>query len=145
METVLRVKKLDAAAQLPVRATPGSAGYDLCALEQVTLLPRQIARVRTGIAIAIGDPGMVGLIYARSGLATKHGVAPINCVGVIDSDYRGELQVPLTNHGPRPFVIQPGDRIAQLVLAPVFTPAIQEVAELDETLRGENGFGSTGV
>ncbi len=144
-EQVLQVKRLDPAARLPQRATAGSAGYDLCANEGVVIQPHQVARVKTGIAVAIGDPGLAGFVYARSGLASRHGIAPINCVGVIDSDYRGELQVPLTNHSDTPFEIQPGDRIAQLVLAPVCTPELREVPELDSTARGTGGFGSTGL
>lgn len=140
----LQVKRLTATALLPRRATAGSAGYDLCADEAVTIRPHEIVRVHTGLSIGIGDSRVVGLIYARSGLASKHGIAPINCVGVIDSDYRGELQVPLTNHSETPFEIRPGDRIAQLVLAPVYTPELIEVKELSETQRGEGGFGSTG-
>ena len=146
MET-LRIKRLRPTAQLPARQTAGSAGYDLCAdlTEPLTLRPGGIAKVPTGLAIAIGDPSAVGLVYARSGLAAKHGIAPINCVGVIDSDYRGELLVPLTNHGGEAFTIQPGDRIAQLLLAPVFTPTLVEVDELDDTARGAGGFGSTAI
>jgi len=141
----LSVKRLTETALLPVRATAGSAGYDLCADEDVTLRPGEIRRVHTGIAIAIGDPRIVGLVYARSGLAVKYGVAPVNCVGVIDSDYRGELQVPLTNHGSETVRFSRGDRIAQLVLTPVFLPEIVEAAELDETPRSSGGFGSTGI
>lgn len=141
----LKVKRLTETAKLPFRATEGSAGYDLCADEEVTIHPREAVRVKTGLAVSIGDPAVVGLVYARSGLAFRFGIAPINCVGVIDSDYRGELQVPLTNHGTAPYTIHPGDRIAQLVLAPVYTPEIEEVSELDETVRGEGGFGSTAL
>lgn len=144
METVA-IKRLRPTAQIPLRQTPGSAGYDLCAdlTEPMTLQPGEIRRVPTGVAISIADPGVVGLVYARSGIASKFGIAPINCVGVIDSDYRGELQVPLTNHGGEPYTIQSGDRIAQLVFAPIYTPALVEVDELDDTQRGTGGFGST--
>lgn len=140
---VLKVKRLTATAVLPARQTAGSAGYDLCADADLTIRPHERIKVPTGIAIAIGDGNVVGLVYARSGLAAKFGVAPINCVGVVDSDYRGELLVPLTNHGEEAFTIARGDRIAQLVLAPVYTPALVEVDELDETVRGAGGFGST--
>lgn len=144
METVC-VKRLRPTARIPARQTEGSAGYDLCAdlSEPLVLQPGDIAKVPTGIAIAIADPGVAGLVYARSGIASKHGIAPINCVGVIDSDYRGELLVPLTNHGKEAFTIQHGDRIAQLIFAPVYTPVLEEVDELDETQRGAGGFGST--
>lgn len=143
----LNVKRLTPTAKLPQRATSGSAGYDLCAdlAEPLELLPGERKKVPTGIAIGIGDAGIVGLVYARSGLSVKHGIAPINCVGVIDSDYRGELLVPLTNHGQEAYVIQPGERIAQLLLAPVFLPELVEVDELEETGRGTGGFGSTGA
>lgn len=146
MEQV-NIKRLRPSAQIPVRQTPGSAGYDLCADpdEPLTLQPGEIVKVPTGLAIAIGDPHVVGLVYARSGLASKFGIAPINCVGVVDSDYRGELLVPLTNHGTAPFTIHAGDRIAQLVFAPVYTPELVETDELDDTQRGTGGFGSTRI
>ena len=141
----LKIKKLRPEAVLPKRATPESAGLDLCAcLEQdLTIEPFQLVRVPTGLAIAL-EPGTVGLVYARSGLASKFGVTLSNCVGVIDSDYRGELQVAMTNHSKSPYTIRPGDRIAQLVVSPVFLPEVEEVPELDETERGAGGFGSTG-
>ena len=141
----LKIKKLRPEAVLPKRATPESAGLDLCAcLEQdLTIEPFQLVRVPTGLAIAL-EPGTVGLVYARSGLASKFGVTLSNCVGVIDSDYRWELQVAMTNHSKPPYTIRPGDRIAQLVVSPVFLPEVEEVPELDETERGAGGFGSTG-
>lgn len=141
----LKIKKLRPEAVLPKRATPESAGLDLCAcLEQdLTIEPFQLVRVPTGLAIAL-EPGTVGLVYARSGLASKFGVTLSNCVGVIDSDYRGELQVAMTNHSKTPYTIRPGDRIAQLVVSPVFLPEVEEVPELGETERGAGGFGSTG-
>ena len=106
----MNVKRLRPTAQLPSRATGGSAGYDLHAdLDApLSIRPGEIKKIPTGIAIAIGDNNAVGLVYARSGLASKFGIAPINCVGVIDSDYRGELLVPLTNHGMEEYVIRPG-------------------------------------
>ena len=143
-ETVA-VKRLRPTARIPARQTPGSAGYDLCADldEPLTLAPGDIAKVPTGLAIALRDPHIAGLVYARSGIASKFGIAPINCVGVVDSDYRGELLVPLTNHGREPFTIQSGDRIAQLIFAPICTPELTETDTLDDTERGAGGFGST--
>ena len=99
--------------------------------------------IRTGIALAVPE-GYVGLIYARSGLATKEGLAPANKVGVIDADYRGEIRVALHNHGDAPQVVEDGDRVAQLVIAPYLTAQFQEAEELDGTERGGGGFGSTG-
>ena len=142
----LSVKKLSERAVLPRYATPGSAAMDLQAcLTEPLVIPGGGGRalVPTGLALAIPD-GFVGLVFARSGLASKHGIAPSNCVGVIDSDYRGEAKVPLTNHGAEDYVIQPGDRIAQLMISPVVQPAVCEVEQLPETQRGEGGFGSTG-
>ena len=142
----LLIKKLDEKAVIPARQTQFSAGYDLsaCCGEPITVKAGQTVKVHTGIAMEIdGDRNTVGLIYARSGIATKHGVAPANCVGVIDWDYRGELIVALHNSSDTDFVINHGERIAQLVLAPVFTPDVEQVSELSDTARGEGGFGST--
>lgn len=138
--------KLGKEIPLPSRATPGSAGLDLraCLDQAVTVSPRQLVRIPTGIAIALPGPEYVALVFARSGLGIKHGIALSNGVGVIDSDYRGEIQVGLTNLSHIPYTIQPGDRIAQLVLTPVVTPEVELVAELGETGRGAGGFGSTG-
>lgn len=144
MMDMLSVKRLTDTARLPERQTDGSAGYDLYAdIEELTLQPGEIRRIPTGIAIEIGDVRVAAFIYARSGIASKFGVCPANCVGVIDSDYRGEIQVPLMNHGKEPFVIRRGDRIAQLLFAPVFLPELVECESLDETARGAGGFGST--
>ena len=142
---MLKLKRLRSSARIPENATPGSAGYDLCAdLDAPAVIPpRATLKVPTGLAMAI-EPGYAGFVFARSGLGIKHGIVPANCVGVIDSDYRGEVLVGLYNHTDTPFTVQPGDRIAQLVLLPVHTPAVQEVDELDETSRGAGGFGSTG-
>ena len=142
---LLRVKRLRPSARLLENQTAGSAGYDLHADldEPVTLLPGQTYPVPTGLAMAIA-PGIAGFVFARSGLAIKHGIVPGNCVGVIDSDYRGEVIVGLRNHGAAPFVLASGDRVAQLVLMPVLTPPVQECDQLDETARGAGGFGSTG-
>ena len=130
----------------PSRATAGSAGLDLraCLDGPVTITPRQLARIPTGVAIALPGPEYVALVFARSGLATKHGVALANGVGVIDSDYRGEIQVALSNHGWKDYLIQPGERIAQLVVLPVAQAEILVTDTLDDTERGSGGFGSTG-
>ena len=132
---------------LPYYATPGSAAMDLhaCVDAPVAIPARGRAVIPTGIAIALPSPDYVALVFARSGLGIKHGVAPANCVGVIDSDYRGEVMVGLQNSGSSDFTIQPGDRIAQLMVTPVVQATIQMVDELDETQRGAGGFGSTGA
>ena len=130
----------------PSRATAGSAGLDLraCLDEPLTIAPRQLARIPTGVAIALPGPEYAALIFARSGLGVKHGISLSNGVGVIDSDYRGEIMVGLTNLSEEPYTIHPGDRIAQLVVTPVVLPQLELMAELDETDRGTGGFGSTG-
>ncbi len=132
---------------LPYYATPGSAAMDLHAcIDGPVVIPAGGRRtIPTGIAIALPDAGHVALVYARSGLAIKHGVAPANCVGVIDSDYRGEILVGLQNSGESDLTVYPGDRIAQLMIAPVIQAQIQLVDELDDTARGAGGFGSTGT
>ena len=131
---------------LPFYATPGSAAMDLhaCIDGAVTIPAGGRSMIPTGIAIALPSPDYVALVYARSGLGIKHGVAPANCVGVIDSDYRGEIIVGLQNSGGSDFTVQPGDRIAQLMIAPVVRANLRMVEELDETARGAGGFGSTG-
>jgi dUTP diphosphatase len=129
--------------ELPRYATAGAAGMDVLAAEDVTLAPGARHAVATGLAVAI-PPGYEIQVRPRSGLALKHGIAVPNTPGTIDSDYRGELKVILINHGSEPFPIHRGDRIAQLVLAPVTLTRWDEVAELDETGRGAGGFGSTG-
>ena len=143
---MLSVKKLRPGALLPRRATAGSAGYDLFAcLEEPLAIPAGETRlVPTGIAIDVGSPELAALVFARSGIAVKHGVAPANCVGVVDSDYRGELMVGLHNHSGVEYVIQPGERVAQLCIAPVYTAAFVPAEELGDTQRGAGGFGSTG-
>ena len=132
---------------LPYYATPGSAAMDLhaCLEEAVTIPARGRTVIPTGIAIALPSSGYVALVFARSGLGIKHGVAPSNCVGVIDSDYRGEVMVGLQNSGETDFTIQPGDRIAQLMVVPVVQAQVRMTDELDETQRGTGGFGSTGA
>ena len=139
------VKKLKSNAILPTYGSAEAAGADLyaCLEEAVTVAPGQTAFIPTGIAMEI-PRGYAGLAYARSGLACKQDLAPANKVGVIDSDYRGEFMIALHNHGQQIRVVRHGDRIAQLVITPVFTPGFQEVTELTDTTRGTGGFGSTG-
>ena len=141
----MQVKRLHPNANLPAYGTDLSAGADLsaCLDEPVTIQPGQTAFLPTGLAIAV-PRGYAGLVFARSGLGCKRGLAPANKVGVIDADYRGQVHVALLNHSGEPQTIYPGDRIAQLLIIPVLTPEMEEVAELDETARGEGGFGSTG-
>ncbi|MDG6080161.1 dUTP diphosphatase [Erythrobacter litoralis] len=141
----VRLKRLPHGEGLdpPAYATPGSAGMDVLAAEAVTLLPGQRHAVATGYALAIPE-GYEIQVRPRSGLALKHGITVPNTPGTIDSDYRGELKIVLINHGEADFAIARGDRIAQLVLAPVVQARWTEVEELDDTARGEGGFGSTG-
>lgn len=141
----IRVKKLKEDAILPTYGTADSAGADLyaCLEQTIQIKPGESAFVPTGLAMEI-PKGFAGLIYARSGLACKRGLAPANKVGVIDSDYRGEFIVVLHNHGAATQEITHGERIAQLVITPVFTPGFTEVADLTETERADGGFGSTG-
>ena len=129
--------------ELPAYATQGAAGMDVLAAEDVTLQPGERWPVATGLALAI-PPGYEVQVRPRSGLALKHGISVPNSPGTIDSDYRGELKVILINHGDKPFEVLRGDRIAQLVLGPVVRATWLKVDELDETARGDGGFGSTG-
>lgn len=142
----LYIKKLCENAVIPKRATQSSAGYDLCACidTPLTVKPGEIVKVPTGISIAPDRDDVAALIYARSSLATKFGIAPANCVGVVDSDYRGEVMVALLNSGKETYIITPQERIAQMVITPVFIPSIIETDTLEHTVRGEGGFGSTG-
>ena len=139
------VKKLKNNAILPTYGSAGAAGADLyaCLEAPVEIAPGKTAFIPTGIAMEI-PAGYAGLAYARSGLACKQDLAPANKVGVIDSDYRGEFMIALHNHGREVRVIEHGERIAQLVITPVFTPGFTEVLELSDTKRGAGGFGSTG-
>lgn len=141
----VNVKKLKDNAVLPSYESREAAGADLraCIEEAVTVEPGKTCFIPTGLAMEI-PVGCAGLIYARSGLSCKKGLAPANKVGVIDSDYRGEVIVALHNHGQDPQTVNPGDRIAQLVITPVLTPGFCEVAELSDTVRAGSGFGSTG-
>ncbi len=143
----LKVKKVRESAKLPTRATEGSAGYDLYACIDKPLLLKggETAVIPTGIAIGLDDPHYAAFIYARSGLAIKHGIGLLNSVGVIDSDYRGEICVGVINQISEAYEIQPFERIAQMVIEPVALPKLTEVTGLDETVRGAGGFGSTGT
>ena len=145
MSTPVKVRRLPhgEGLPLPAYATPGAAGMDVVSAEDVTLAPGGRHAVATGLALAIPQ-GYEIQVRPRSGLALKHGITVPNTPGTIDADYRGELKVILINLGPEPFVIARGDRIAQLVLAPVMQAVWQEVEELDATARGTGGFGSTG-
>ena len=147
METkTVRYKVLDPRAKAPAYATPGAAAADLCAVldAPLTLEPGQRTMIPTGLAIELPDAGCVALLYARSGLAIKHGLTLPNCVGVIDSDYRGEIRVGLINLGSEPYTIAPGERVAQLCIAPVWQAAFVQTDALNDTARGAGGFGSTG-
>lgn len=142
----VRFKKLSENAVVPSYGTAYSAGADLYSAmqEDVIIAPETTKFIKTGIAIEIPE-GLVGLIYARSGMACKKGLAPANKVGVIDSDYRGEIIVALYNHSDSSVTVASGDRIAQLVLTPYIKADFEEANELDDTVRGDGGFGSTGT
>ncbi|HZJ77554.1 MAG TPA: dUTP diphosphatase [Clostridia bacterium] len=142
----LKVKKLRENAIIPKRATKGSAGIDLyaCLEAELTVPARGHAFIPTGIAIALPDSSLVAMVFARSGLAIKHGIGLLNGVGVVDSDYRGEVCVGVCNQFDEEYTIQPGERIAQIVIMPVSCLPVVETENLEETERGEGGFGSTG-
>lgn len=147
-EITVNVKRIGPEyAPLPKYATAGSAGMDLSAniAQAITLAPGQRSLIPTGIAIAIPNRYLVGLVFARSGLAGRHGVCLANGVGVIDSDYTGEILCALKNTGDKPYLVQPGDRIAQLVFVPIAVASFAVVEDLAATERGAGGFGSTGV
>lgn len=146
MQTVkVKIKKLFPEAKLPTYGSEHAAGADLYALSDhdIRIGPKETAIIHTGLAAEI-PAGYVGLIYARSGLATRKGLAPANKVGVIDSDYRGEIRVALHNHSKYEQCVQPGERVAQLVIAPYFVADFEETDTLSDTDRGAGGFGSTG-
>lgn len=145
MNWKVNIKKLDERAQIPTYGSEYAAGCDLYALldEDKIIEPNQTILIRTGIALEI-PKGSAGFIYARSGLATKKGLAPANKVAVIDSDYRGEILVPIHNHSKEEQVIEHGERIAQLVVEPYYKVEFNEVEELETTVRNTGGFGSTG-
>lgn len=146
MKQQVKIKKLNDKAMLPTYGSTYSAGADLyaCMDETVTIQPGETVLVKTGLAMAIPE-GYAGLIYARSGLATKKGLAPANKVGVVDADYRGEVMVPLYNHSRMAVDVEHGERIAQMVITPFLTAEYMLTDELNETERGEGGFGSTGT
>lgn len=139
------VKKLNPNATLPTYGSEYAAGADLyaCIEQDETFQPGETKLIHTGLAMEI-PAGYAGLIYARSGLASKKGLAPANKVGVVDADYRGEIMVALHNHSNVPVTIEPQERIAQLVITPYLTAHFEETTELSDTVRGEGGFGSTG-
>ena len=141
----IRIRKLHPSAVIPTYGSAYAAGADLyaCLEENVTVPAGKTVFIPTGLAMEV-PAGCAGLIYARSSMGSKRGLAPANKVGVIDSDYRGQVMVALHNHGREDQTVAPGERIAQLVITPVFTPGFREVEELSDTLRGTGGFGSTG-
>ena len=141
----IRVKKLSPKAILPTYGSVEAAGADLyaCLEESVTIQPGETVFIPTGIALEV-PKGCAGLVYARSSMGVKRGLAPANKVGVIDSDYRGEIKVVLLTHGKVPQTVEHGERVAQFLITPVLTPQYEEVEELTDTDRGTGGFGSTG-
>lgn len=141
----IRVKKMSSTAKLPTRGSAAAAGYDLYAdiQEDVEIAPHTTAMISTGLSMEIPE-GYFGAVFARSGLAAKEGLRPANCVGVCDSDYRGPYMVAMHNDTDVPRTVTPAERIAQLVVMPYLPVLFEEADELDETVRGEGGFGSTG-
>ena len=146
MNNILKIKKVRENAVVPKYATSGAAGMDLyaCIEEPVTLAPGKLLMIPTGIAIELPSKDLAAFIHARSGLGVKHGICLSNGVGVVDSDYRGEVCVGLCNVSDRAYTIEPFERVAQMVIAPVAVMEIEEAEELSDTARGEGGFGSTG-
>lgn len=144
---VLKIKKVQENAVIPKRATEGSAGLDLCACidAPLTLNRGDTALIPTGLAIELPSSQYGAFVFARSGLSIKHGIGLLNAVGVIDSDYRGEIKVGVINQIKEPYTIEPGERIAQLVIMPVATLPVEEAQTLGESERGAGGFGSTGT
>lgn len=145
MNVPIKIKKLSDKAIIPTYGTPMSAGADIYALldEEITINPGEAVMIHSGISMAIPE-GYVGLIFARSSLAKNKGLAPSNKVGVIDSDYRGEIMTHLLNHSDTPATLAPGDRVAQMVIVPYIFGEFEEAESLDETQRGVGGYGSTG-
>lgn len=146
MTDVVRIKKLDPEAVMPSYGSEFAAGADLYALlkEEIVIQPGETVMIHTGLAAEIPE-GYAGFVFARSGLASKRGLAPANKVGVVDSDYRGEWMVALHNHSNIPQTVAPKERIAQMVIMPYLTAQFMEVEELSDTVRGAGGFGSTGT
>lgn len=142
----IKIKKLNERATIPTYASPCAAGADLyaCIDEEQVIMPGETRLIKTGLSLEL-PVGYAAFIYARSGLASKRGLAPANKVGVVDCDYRGEVMVALHNHSDKEQKIEPQERIAQMVIAPYITAEFEEAAELSSTLRGEGGFGSTGT
>ena len=145
MTTPIAVKKLRPNAKLPTYGSAFAAGADLyaCLDDAVTIAPQETKLIPTGLSMEL-PAGWAGMVHARSGMATKRDLAPANKVGVIDPDYRGEIMVSLHNHGSKPQTVEPGERIAQLVIMPYLTAQFFETEELSDTVRGAGGFGSTG-
>jgi len=141
----LKIMRTKPSAQIPQRQTSGSVGYDMsaCLEADVTLMPGETKKISSGLAISL-DTGYAAFIYARSGLAINHGITKANCVGVIDSDYRGEIIVGLRNNSNEPYTIKNGDRIAQMVITKCELPELVLCDSLDDTTRGAGGLGSTG-
>ncbi len=146
MSETVKIKRLHPDAVMPKRATASAAGADLyaCIKEPVTLAPSELAKIPTGIAVELPREDMAAFLFARSGLGVKHGITLSNGVGVVDSDYRGEICVGLCNVSDKPYTIQPNERIAQMVIMPVVLADFAETEELSDTARGEGGFGSSG-
>lgn len=145
-KTTVKIHLLNSKAKIPTCGSPFSAGYDLYSIcdELVTIGPHETIKMKTGIALEIPE-GYFGAIFARSGIATKRGLRPANCTAVIDSDYRGEIMVPLHNDTDQLQFVEPGERIAQLVIIPYLNVEFEESDILSETQRGTGGFGSTGA
>ena len=145
-KTTIKIHLLNEKAKVPVCGSKYSAGYDLYSIcdEKITIGPHETVKMKTGIALEIPE-GYFGAIFARSGIATKRGLRPANCTGVVDSDYRGELIVALHNDTDKVQLVEPGERIAQLVIMPYLNVELAEVDNLSDTERGEGGFGSTGT
>ena len=146
MNNIIKIKKINEKAIIPTRATEGSAGLDLyaCIEEDVVIKPQGLVKIPTGISIQLESNNFGAFIYARSGLGIKYGITLSNGVGVVDSDYRGEICVGLCNVSDKEYVVKSGERVAQMIIMPIVVPQIEEVEEIEESARGEGGFGSTG-